>query len=131
MKDLEMIRLQEEHIRRLQEKLEEKKRLVIYRLYNTSGWVEFLLRHTNTYYRPHKSHAEIEQDITMWGKLDFVFDEEDSTKVSFRGSYNSKSGYNFRTIFFPIAEVEEFIKDSPAELPHKYQYWSNFDTRKF
>jgi hypothetical protein len=63
--------------------------------------------------------------------LIFVFDEEDSTKVSFRGSYNSKSGYNFRTIFFPIAEVEEFIKDSPAELPHKYQYWSNFDTRKF
>lgn len=126
MKEIEMIRLQEEHIKKLQEKLNEKKIMIVNKLYNTEGWLLFLLKHTNTYYRPRKSIEAIENDITMWGKLDFVFDEDDSTKISFRGSYNDRTGYNFRTRFIPIDEVEEFIKDSPTDRPNKYQYWSNY-----
>lgn len=114
MKEIEMIRLQEEHIKKLQDKLDEKKKSIVNKLLNTEGWLLFILKRTPSYYRPtaRKDFNEIKREIEWYGKMDFIFDDKDTSKVSFRIYYSRTGGYNFRTISFPIDEIEEFIKDS-------------------
>jgi len=111
--NLKMIYLQEQHIKKLQEKITIQKQKIINKLFNTEDWILFLMKRSPSYFRPKRSLTEAARQAEMYGKMDFEFSSDEN--VSFRVSYTGKNGYNFRTVFFPISELEEFIKDSPDD----------------
>ncbi len=119
--NLQMIYLQEQHIKKLQEKVELQKKKIVNKVFNTNNWILFLLKRSPSYFRPRRSYSEVAKQTEMWGKMDFEFDGEGN--VSFKVSYTGKGGYNFRTVSFPIKELEEFIKDSP-DTDKSVKWWA-------
>ena len=130
MKELQLIRLQEEHIKQLQKKLKERKREFIDKLVGTPKWAEFLLKHTKTYYRP-KNGVETLKSAIHGGKFSIEFPEDHSVigkaedKVQIGIGYGA-NGINFRTFPISIEEVEEFISEtdtSASNKPDDYTSW--------
>lgn len=135
MKDLQMIHLQEQHIKRLQTKLKELKRNFIDSLISCQDWETFLLRYTKTYYRP-KGGAEKLRSAINGGNFCIEFPEDDSYTGTNPEDYvqiaigYSRRGTNFRTGRIPMSEIEAFIeankKPTPPDMPEyrRYTYWS-------
>lgn len=133
MKELQMIHLQEQHIKRLQTKLKELKRNFIDTLISCDGWETFLLRYTKTYYRP-KGGPEKLRSAIHGGKFSIEFPEdnsntgmEDEDCVQIAIGY-SRTGTNFRTSKIPMADIEEFIamnkKPETPQQSGRFEYWS-------
>ena len=110
MKELKMIYLQQEHIKRLEDKLKEQKRNFIDSLVRTPGWADFLLRYSKTYFRP-KGGTTTLNDAIRGGKFGIEFPDKDMKCVQIVIGY-SKHGINFRSSSIPIQEIEEFIEEN-------------------
>lgn len=135
MKELQLIQVQEEHIKRLEQKLKEQKRKFIDKFVSTPGWAEFLLRHTKTYYRPKDPVTKLKSAL-HGGKFGIEFPNEypvdgsSSNVVQIAIGY-SNSGINFRTSSIPMHEIEEFIDEHSKEREeaeslscnNRYNYW--------
>lgn len=134
MKELQLIRLQEEHINQLQKKLKERKREFIDKLVGTPKWAEFLLRYTKTYYRPRNGVETLKRAI-HGGKFSIEFPKDNSyigknTDTVQIGIGYGGNGINFRTFPIPIDEIEIFISEtdtSASNKPDDYTswYWSS------
>jgi len=111
--NLQMIYLQEQHIKKLQEKVDIQKQKIVNKVFNTENWILFLMKRSPSYFRPKRSLSEAARQAEMYGKMSLEFD--DKGNISLKVSYTGKNGYNFRTVMFPISELEEFIKDSPDD----------------
>ena len=130
MKELQLIRLQEEHINQLQKKLKERKREFIDKLVRTPKWAEFLLRHTKTYYRP-RNGVETLKSAIHGGKFSIEFPENNSsigknTDTVQIGVGYAANGINFRTFPIPIDEVETFVSETDTSVSNKpddYTAW--------
>ena len=110
MKELQMIYLQQEHIKRLQEKLTEQKKSFIDSFVRTPGWAEFLLKHSKTYFRP-KGGTVTLKDAIRGGKFGIEFPDKDMKYVQIAVGY-SGHGINFRSASILIKEIEEFIEEN-------------------
>jgi len=113
MKELQMIYLQQEHIKRLQDKLKEQKKSFVDSFVRTPGWAEFLLKHARTYFRP-KGGSVTLKDAIHGGKFGIEFPDKDLKCVQIVIGY-SRHGINFRSTSIPIKEIEEFIEENKED----------------
>ena len=126
MKEIEMIKIQQEHIDRLQKKLDDKMNDFIDNFTNISGWFEFLLRNTVSYYRP-KNCALAKYNILQHGTFKFSFDDKNNSL-----SFDIKYGKNntMRTMQIPFDVINEFIENNKQIAAKEdgvdYSTWTSY-----
>lgn len=116
VKSIKMIAAQRQHLKKLQEKLEEDEKNFFATLTNIEGWEYFITRHTSTYQRPKDVIPHLKN---YFRSIDIVFDKEEGipTTASFTITYAAGNSYKayqhlkFRTQAIPIAEIEEFLEN--------------------
>jgi hypothetical protein len=113
-KNIKFFAIQEEHIKKLQEKLDEDKNIFFRELMDTPGWELFIGKHTNTYQRPKDVIPNLKNNFV---KLEIEFEPSNYRKdsslpsscqftVSYRAYHNISK---FRTNFISFEEIENFI----------------------
>lgn len=116
VKSIKMIAAQRQHVKKLQEKLEEDEKNFFAALTSIEGWEYFITRHTSTYQRPKDVLPHLKN---YFRNIDIAFDKEEGipTTAAFTITYASGNGYKsyqhlkFRTQPIPIDEIEEFIEN--------------------
>lgn len=115
-KSLKMIAAQRQHLKKLQEKLEEDERNFFYTLTNIPGWELFITRHTSTYQCPKDVIPHLKN---YFRGIEIEFDKEDGmpSEAKFTIRYAEGNGYKsyqhckFRTNSIPISDIENFIQN--------------------
>lgn len=116
VKSVKMLAAQRQHVKKLQQKLEEDEKNFFMNLMSIDGWEYFITKHTSTYQRPKEVLPKLKN---YFRGIDIEFDKEDGlpTSASFTIRYAAHSGYGayqyckFRTNPIPIEDIENFIQN--------------------